>query len=210
MAGRFGGRSARDVRVLRSPADFTYGSPSMSGEPEMEIDWAGVFANAMAIAVTTWPELRARETVTEGIGAVALGDAPWDPRGKLSLERHVIAVGFNILRNQRRAATRRRRADFVAELSAAEQAREAAPPDVALEEIERKERLYRRLCDACEGAPDALAVLAAEREGILGGEAQMKHCHLTEQAWTIARKHIGRKLQAILEDEKRKEEEEDA
>jgi hypothetical protein len=178
------------------------------GETDAEIDWARVFTVAMAIALETRSPRSAEETVSAGIEAVFAGDAPWNPQGKLSLERHVIAVGFNVLRNQRRAAQRRQRADFVAELSASEQAREAPVPDEAFEEVERRERLYGKLWSACEDAPDALALLEAERQGILGREAQMKHCDMDERAWTLARNHIGRKLKPILEEEKKEEQDE--
>jgi hypothetical protein len=172
------------------------------------VDWGAVFAQALDVATQLWSARVSEEIVSSGIERVFAGDAPWDPSGKRTLAGHVVAVGFNTLRNQRRSAQRRRRADFVAGATQAYEERALPRPDEALEDKAERADRFAELWKRCEGFPDARAILEAEKLGVRGQKEQTAHCKLTEHAWTIARKHIGRVLKAIGEDEEREEREE--
>jgi hypothetical protein len=167
-------------------------------DPSGTIDWADVFVRALAVAATMLSPTRAEETVSAGIEHILGGNAPWDPDGKQSIERHVIGVGYNLLRNQRRADRRRRREDFVAKLSTSLEEGAPLSPEDALEDRKQREALYDSLWKACAESPDAQALLLAERDGVQGCKDQTRHCNMSERAWTNARTFIGRRLPSIL------------
>ena len=175
-------------------------------DPLAGVDWGRTFAEAVAIALKVMSEADADDVATAGVEKVIDGSAPWDPAGGKTLAGHVVAVGYNVLRNERRKVRRRMNGDFVAKVSIAIDEGLPLSPEEAAADREERARRYAKLLAASAGDPDALAVREAEREGILGSDAQMKKCGLDEAAWTNARKNIGRRLKDILAAEEKKEE----
>jgi hypothetical protein len=165
------------------------------------VDWSTVFAGALDILVMCMSAADAEDAASAGVELVYTGKAPWDPQGNLTLVRHVVAVGYNLRRNERKKERRRRRGSFVAELSAdMENEKEASPEDAYADEEERAHR-RRRLFAACADDGEATLVLQAEDNDVRGVEAQMTYCRLTKEAVGNARKRIARKLRAILHED---------
>ena len=179
-----------------------------------DVDWGAVFAEALDLATEVWSARVAEEIVSTGVERVFAGDAPWDPAGKNTLAKHVVAVGFNVRRNERRAAQRRRRSDFVAGAAQALEERGTARPDDAAEEKDERAFLFARLRQRCEGFPDALAILDAEKQGVMGQKAQidslqderarLDDCAKAHRADAQGRR--GRSRRAMTDEDKRKAE----
>ncbi len=174
------------------------------GDDAGAIDWRRIYKEALHGLLDDMPLQRAEEAVAAGVEAVYLGEEPWDPNGDRSLVEHVKAVGRERVRRERRTLLRRQRPDLAAK--AAEVVGENPPtPEQALEEKQRKTRLYQLLVAACIGDADALAVIEAEREGVRGLAAQMEHLKMKERRLMNARDRIGERMKKIVEDEDRKE-----
>lgn len=174
------------------------------GDAQPAIEWRRVYKEALAVLLERMPPRRAEELVAAGVEAVYLGQAPWDATGKLTLVQHVIAVGFNMMRNERRKEATHRRADLAAK--AAEVVAANPPtPEEALEEKEHKTRLYELLVAACVGDGQALAIIDAERLGIRGLDAQVEHFGWSERVVRNVRERIGERMKKILDDEDRQE-----
>jgi hypothetical protein len=135
------------------------------------------------------------------------GKAPWDPKGKSTLLRHVVAVGCGQRRNERKKVARRKRPHVAAELS--RNVHEANPSqEEVYADVEERARLFEALSAACEGDAEACAVLDAELQGVRGVEAQAGHCKMPVKVVENARDRIGRRLRAIEREEQEKEDEE--
>jgi hypothetical protein len=174
-------------------------------DPFAGVDWESLLAEVVRLGRSLLSPADAEDMATAGIERLLAGESPWDPNGRVTLARHVFRVGMNVRRAERRKLQRRRRPDFEAKQAIA-MAENMESPEEDYAEVEAKTRMYGMLLSACADDPEALRILDAEREGVIGVVPQMQHCKLDETAVRNGRDRIGRRLRAIVEQERKAEE----
>jgi hypothetical protein len=160
-----------------------------------DIDWGRVFVEAVTIAVEcTTSVVDAEELVMEGMQLVLQRKAPWDPATSKheTLAEHLVAVGYNAVRNQRRKWGRHRKPEIVSKIVHALEARRTRTPEqdaLVAEEVERKKRLFEKLLSQTEtDDPDVHAVALLEQQEVDEPAEQAQ-----ELGWDIGRLRNARK-----------------
>ena len=172
-----------------------------SRNPLDEVDWGSVYAQAVVVALRFVRSQDAEDVVMEGMKRVIDGSSAWDAEGKRTLVGHVVAVGLNEQRNERRKAQRRNEGDFVEAFAYESEAdRPGTPEEQAVEgeERERKARRFGKLVALCAGDADALWVLECEQAGISGSAEQVRE-GLDIEGVRNARKRIKRRVEMLAD-----------
>ncbi len=184
-------------------------TPEASLERSPNVDWGLVWKQAVVIARKFVPEQDVDDLVTEGMKLVIEGSAPWDASGKRPLAGHVVQVGYNALRNEKRRVARRQEEGFVARLGETYEEQAQVTPEAVVSEAEqreRKARLLEQLAHECADHPDSRAVLECERAGVHEPAAQAARTGLGIEAVRNARKVIKRRALALVQAEGEDEE----
>jgi DNA-directed RNA polymerase specialized sigma24 family protein len=168
--------------------------------PYAGIDWEEVYAQALEVALEFLSKDNAEEVVAIGFERVLGGQAPWKKGEGETLPRHVVGVGFNRWRTERRNNKRRQDPEVVSKLKMDIDSDHPTPEEEAAER-EEKTRRYEALLEASRDDADALAILDAEAHDVRGRKAQQEHCKLTGDAWNNARNRIGARIKRILAEE---------
>jgi hypothetical protein len=172
------------------------------------IDWGGVYVQALSLARLSVRPQDVTDLVGEGMKRVMGGEAPWEEARNRTLPEHVVAVGYNAMREQWRKASQPRDAAVASKLRVAveEDAKWTPEDSVAeAEHIQRKAHLFERLVEACAGDPEALAVLEHEQLGVHEPAEQARRAGLTIEAIRNARKRIKRRALELVDAEREPE-----
>jgi DNA-directed RNA polymerase specialized sigma24 family protein len=175
-------------------------------EPLADVDWGDVFAQAVALAISS-EFVRKRyidDLVTEGITRLYEGSATYDPEVDGELAMRVLVVGKQALRAAAKRQHRRASPGF--EAGVQYEARLDAPPgpEESLGEAELDEEradLLRRLTADCAGDDDALAVVDCALRAIERPEDQARVTGLSYGNVRSAVKRVKRRLQRLLKGE---------
>jgi hypothetical protein len=169
------------------------------------VDWGAVYVRAISIARQSVRPGDVDDLVTEGVRRVLDGAAPWDESRKRTLADHVVAVGYNAMREEWRKRKQPRDERFIVRFSVTvEEESQRTPEDSAAdaEERERRARLFARLLVLCAADAEASAVLECEQLGVHEPAEQVTRAGLSIDAVRNARKRIKRHVQELIDDER--------
>jgi DNA-directed RNA polymerase specialized sigma24 family protein len=180
------------------------GERAERAEPLAEVDWADVFARAVALGRRFLPEQDVDDVVTEGITRLYEGSATYDPRIDGELAMRVLEVGKPVIRAELRKMGRRESEAFEAEVRF-EARRDAPPgPEQSLDEaVLRKEKaeVLRLLRVDCAGDDGALAVIDCAMRSIERPEDQARITGLSYENVRSAIKRVKRRLERLRKGE---------
>jgi hypothetical protein len=168
--------------------------------------WGRVLAEAVLLALDcTRTAADAEDLAMEGLQLVLEGKAPWDPaiskRGTLA--SHVVAVGYNVMRNKQRAWNRRTRPAFLAKLGQTMDDGYSSTPEQRLSDAQERahnERLFAELLSEAEqDDPDVGQILLLEQQEVDEPAKQARRLGWDIERVRNARKRLKRRVLALRE-----------